>query len=72
MLRDHVSPLDDDIGLQITVFKALKPDKPEKDLYWASGLLTVLVQLGIAAIPWGLYKDWGIFAVTHAGQYWLY
>lgn len=28
------------------------------------GLVTIIVQLGVGAIPFGLYFDWGVFLIT--------
>lgn len=69
LLRDFESPLPANIGLHATVFQATEKEagKPEKDGYWISGLVLMLIQLGIAAIPWGLYNDWGVFLVTACG-----
>ncbi|CAN5957291.1 unnamed protein product [Sphagnum jensenii] len=70
LLRDFEFPLNDDIGLHITVFQAdekKEAGKPEKDWYWASGFVVIILQLGIAAIPCGLYNDWGIILVTAVG-----
>ncbi len=33
------------------------------------GLLAILMQLGIAAIPFGLYYDWGIFLIVVIGTF---
>jgi hypothetical protein len=44
------------------------PGIPTRDLLWWSGLLTTIVQLGIAAIPFGLHHDWSIFFATAAGS----
>lgn len=70
LLRDFERPLDDTVGLSITVFNAL-PDKeagvPRLDWYWKSGLIVMAVQLGVAAIPCGLYDDWGILLMTAVG-----
>ncbi|KAM0430107.1 hypothetical protein ACHAPT_006113 [Fusarium lateritium] len=35
-------------------------------VYW-SGMATLVVQLGIAAVPFALFGDWGILMVTTAG-----
>lgn len=35
-------------------------------VYW-SGLVTVVLQLGVAVIPFGLFGDWGILLVTACG-----
>jgi hypothetical protein len=58
LLWDFEFPLKDNIGLHITVFQAdekREAGKPEKDWYWASGFVVIILQLGIAAIPCGLY-----------------
>lgn len=34
---------------------------------WWSGIGTSILQLGVAAIPFGLYHDWAIFITTFAG-----
>ncbi|CZR68599.1 uncharacterized protein PAC_18498 [Phialocephala subalpina] len=40
---------------------------PQRDyLYW-SGIFTSILQLGIAAIPFGLFGDWGVLMVTACG-----
>ncbi len=69
LLRDFEFPLNDDIGLHITVFQAddKEAGKPDKDQYWVSGFVVIILQLGIAAIPCGLYNDWGIILVTAVG-----
>lgn len=41
--------------------------RPGHDWVWWLGLLVTIVQLGISAIPFGLYKDWSILLVTAAG-----
>jgi hypothetical protein len=59
-----------DAALCIAVFRwveGAKPGLPARDWAWWSGLLVSLLQLGIAAIPWGLHDNWGIFLATAAG-----
>lgn len=68
LLRDHETPLDDKIGLSITVFEAQdNAGVPHRDLFWWSGVVVILLQLGIAAIPCGLHKDWAILLLTAGG-----
>ncbi|KAF7587827.1 hypothetical protein BBP40_006679 [Aspergillus hancockii] len=43
------------------------PGVPARDLVWWSGFAVSLVQLGVAAIPMGLYHDWSVFLATAAG-----
>ncbi|KAK3349198.1 hypothetical protein B0T25DRAFT_457001 [Lasiosphaeria hispida] len=59
-------------GLCVVVCKWVQnggsePGVPALDGVWWSGLLVSAVQLGIAAIPWGLYGNWGIFVATACG-----
>ncbi|RVX71624.1 hypothetical protein B0A52_03808 [Exophiala mesophila] len=56
-------------GLCISVWEALPTKKghPGRDFVYYIGFITTIVQLGIAAIPCGLYGDWGIIMVTGAG-----
>lgn len=44
-----------------------KPGVPTRDLVWWSAFGISIMQLGIAAIPFGLYDDWSIFLVTACG-----
>lgn len=56
-------------GLCVSIYKAEKaqPGYPGHDLIYFIGFVTILVQLGIAAIPCGLFGDWGILLVTICG-----
>ncbi|KAB5513498.1 hypothetical protein GE09DRAFT_1266805 [Coniochaeta sp. 2T2.1] len=56
-------------GLCVSIYKAdeAKHGYPGYDLVYFIGFATTLVQLGIAAIPCGVFGDWGIFLVTVAG-----
>ncbi|KAF7952747.1 hypothetical protein EAE96_005975 [Botrytis aclada] len=59
-----------DAALCIAVFKWVDgavPGLPSRDWAWWSGLFVLLLQLGIAAIPWGLHSNWGIFLITSIG-----
>jgi hypothetical protein len=70
LMRDFEHPLLDNVGLSVTVFEAASDKKagvPSIDWCWASGLVVIVVQLGISAIPYALYQDWGILLVTVAG-----
>lgn len=42
----------------------IKAGRPGHDLLYWSGLITTIVQLGIASIPCALYGDWGILLVS--------
>ncbi|PBK87257.1 hypothetical protein ARMGADRAFT_1016762 [Armillaria gallica] len=70
LLRDFQRPLPGDVGMNITVFKAVDADSagiPSVDLWWYSGLLVIVVQLGVAAIPYALHENWSILFITAAG-----
>lgn len=59
------------VGLCISVFEASPSSAgagvPIRDKYWYSGYAVALVQLGIAAIPWGVWGEWEIFVITAGG-----
>ncbi|KAF3923633.1 hypothetical protein ABW21_db0205780 [Orbilia brochopaga] len=42
-------------------------DPPAVDATWYIGWLVIVVQLGVAVIPWALWGDWAIFLVCGAG-----
>lgn len=56
-------------GLCVSIYKAdkAKPGYPGYDLVYFIGFATTLVQLGIAAIPCGVFGDWSILLVTVVG-----
>lgn len=56
-------------GLCVSIYRAQEATKncPGYDTPYITGILTTIVQLGVAAIPYGLYGDWAIFLVTAAG-----
>ncbi|OPB45546.1 hypothetical protein A0O28_0077560 [Trichoderma guizhouense] len=58
-------------GLQIFVYKFVQSSpinrSLSKDWPWFSGLITTIIQLGIAAIPAGLYGQWEILLITAGG-----
>lgn len=57
-------------GLVISVYQP-SPSVPaghvSRDLVYWTGVPVILLQLGIAAIPCGVYGDWGVLLVTVAG-----
>ncbi|KAF3930112.1 hypothetical protein ABW19_dt0206710 [Dactylella cylindrospora] len=67
------APLDSDgkaraVSLRIDIMEVSSSvDPPAVDLTWWIGWVVICVQLGIAAIPWGLWGDWAIFLVSGAG-----
>lgn len=56
-------------GLCVSIYKAehAKRRHPGYDAVYWLGFVTSFVQLGIAAIPAGVFGDWGIFLITIAG-----
>lgn len=70
LLRDFERPLGNNVGLSVTIFNASSSASagvPNIDRYWTSGLITIILQFAVAAIPCGLKGDWSILAVTAAG-----
>ncbi|KAK7032593.1 hypothetical protein VNI00_012856 [Paramarasmius palmivorus] len=71
LLRDHdIQPLDGQYALCITVYQVApnaKPGVPELDWCWWLGVVTIIIQLGVSAIPFAVFGDWSIFLVTVAG-----
>uniref|UniRef100_A0A0W0G0F7 Transmembrane protein n=1 Tax=Moniliophthora roreri TaxID=221103 RepID=A0A0W0G0F7_MONRR len=73
LLRDfelEQQPLPANVALCITVFKASDSGTagvPDLDRWWWGGVATIVLQLCVSAIPFGLYGDWSIFLVTVAG-----
>ena len=68
LLRDHETPLDDNIGISIKVFEAQdNAGVPQRDFVWWSGVVVIMLQLGIAAIPCRLHQDWAILLLTAGG-----
>jgi len=56
-------------GLCVSIYQAdcARPGYPGYDLMYFIGFVTIVVQLGIAAIPCGIFGDWGILLVTASG-----
>lgn len=56
------------IGLRITVWECVDICAQGSGdwIYWI-GILVSAVQLGISAVPWGLYGEWYTFLVTASG-----
>jgi hypothetical protein len=58
-------------GLVVTIYKPSEKRPAgvgERDIIYWSGLLILIVQLGVAAIPCGLFGDWGILLITVCGN----
>jgi hypothetical protein len=66
LLRDFEKPCER--GLRVVVFKALpRTEPPPPDWIWYLGAATIVLQLGIAVVPYALYGDWGILLITLCG-----
>ncbi|KAH8084896.1 hypothetical protein BXZ70DRAFT_978755 [Cristinia sonorae] len=72
IVRDHRTPTPHK-GLTVTFFrtspiaKHTMPGVPHRDwLYW-SGVVCILIQLGISIIPGAIHNDWVTLVVTAAG-----
>lgn len=61
-------------ALRVTIFEfkdgvgVNEQGVPVLDWVWLMGILVIVVQLGIAIIPWGVNGQWDIFLVTAAGN----
>ncbi|VZH95082.1 unnamed protein product, partial [Fusarium fujikuroi] len=63
-------------GLRITVYEVEEntPEKPithgipSLDFVWYMGIAVIVMQLGIAAIPWGIHGQWDTFMITVVGN----
>ncbi len=54
-------------GLVVSFWEAsatIPAGKPGRDILFWSGVSITVIQLGLAAIPCGLYGDWGVLLVT--------
>lgn len=79
LLRDHeirhvVDPRPVEEGgraesLRVDVYDLLPVMSPARDWVWWLGWATLLVQVAIATIPWGIYGDWTIALITFCGSF---
>jgi hypothetical protein len=70
LIRDFERPLDTDVGLRVAVYEASTAGiagVPSLDWCWVSGTVTILLQLAVSAIPFGLDGDWGVFLIIGGG-----
>jgi hypothetical protein len=56
-----------DVSLRVDIFSARDNPCPDTDRVWWSGVVVILLQLLIAAIPFMLYFNWAILMVTICG-----
>lgn len=58
-------------AIRISVWEALdNPNQPTKHQYWSIhqwGLICMILQLLLAAVPLALYGDWGVLLITGGG-----
>ncbi|KAL9113111.1 MAG: hypothetical protein Q9227_002723 [Pyrenula ochraceoflavens] len=79
LLRDHEAKYEVDArskseggrdeSIRIDIFNLGSASTPVLDLIWWSGWFIILVQFGVAIVPWVLYDDWGILLVTLCGNF---
>ena len=79
LLRDHVTryPVDargedeggrgESIRIDIFVLDPVVPN-PDRDFVWWSGWAILLVQIGLAIVPWVLFGNWGVMMVVLCGN----
>ena len=66
----HVVPVPLRAGLCVSVYSASSRREagvPDWDHVYYSGLVVATVQVAVAAIPCGIYGDWGVLMITAAG-----
>ncbi|ROW07666.1 hypothetical protein VMCG_03360 [Cytospora schulzeri] len=56
-------------GLCVSIYRAkqARPGYPGYDRPYIIGFVTCIVQLGLSAVPCGIFGDWSIFLITAAG-----
>ncbi|KAM0703946.1 hypothetical protein Q7P35_008952 [Cladosporium inversicolor] len=56
------------VSLCVSVYEAVgTPGSPKADWVWWTGIAAGVIQLGVAAIPCGIWGDWGVMMITAAG-----
>jgi hypothetical protein len=73
LLRDHeaqheIDPRGRD-SIRIDIFELGAHSKPSIDGVWWLGWLIMIVQVGIALVPWILHGDWGIMMIIICGNF---
>lgn len=74
LLRDNEEPLNEE-ALCISIWHAKRGNEgtrkaghsDQRSWIFLMNAAMIVVQLAIAAIPWGIYGDWSVFVVTTAG-----
>ncbi|KAJ6485580.1 hypothetical protein C8R45DRAFT_997093 [Mycena sanguinolenta] len=67
LVRDMEGPLEPNVGINLSIHIVTRGGPPSLDFCYYMGFAVILGQLGIAAIPCGLYRDWSILALTSGG-----
>ena len=60
------------LSLRVDVYKAKAIDEhqgPRIDFTWVTGCIVIVIQQVLAAVPWIVWGDWGIFLVTVSGTF---
>ena len=69
-VKDPNAELPPIAGLVVSVYQpslTVKAGRVKRDLVYWTGIPVMVAQLGIAAIPCGLFGDWGILLITGCG-----
>ncbi|KAM0330759.1 hypothetical protein ACHAQA_003713 [Verticillium albo-atrum] len=69
-VKDNQAPRPIRGGLIVSVYRPSTqraPGRPEADLVYWSGFVTMALQLGISAVPLGISGHWGILLITACG-----
>lgn len=71
VLRDATDMLNDE-GMCVKVLEAREPKEGaamlgQKDAIWWASLGMMIVQLGVAAVPWSIDNDWSVLMITAIG-----
>jgi hypothetical protein len=73
LLRDYESGHEIDTrgsdSIRIDIFELGVHSKPSIDNVWWLGWLTMIVQIGVAIVPWVLHGDWGIMMILLCGTF---
>lgn len=73
LLRDHEARHEIDASggdsIRIDMFELDLHSKPSTKSVWWLGWLIVIIQVGIALVPWILHGDWGIMMVVLCGNF---
>ena len=60
------------VSLRVDIYKAkaiAEHQGPRIDFTWVTGCMVIVIQQVLAAVPWIVWGDWGIFLVTISGTF---